>query len=731
MLHLLRPLLTLAAVVLGACSGANAREQQRRSVAFSPPDQFLVDKETEVAAIVKVRNAESRWVILPDGDHFPLVVAECEMEAILAGSKAWPVGTTQAVMQSDYSDLIFERIAPPVIEGRRYLLWAVVTPKDGEVPAMTPWTAHPQGFLQMRGKAEAEYLFWNGKSYLVGAIREALTAGRRLPLDQIADPVQRLRVAEERIQRRELGDDQAFIQGLLANVLDPEGQAKKVEHAPKSPTSSDMFGMNQGEAQPHALWYKSLALLRDLGEDETRRSSVIAALTPVAKTARAPIRLAAALALVDLRSDVGKDTLIRGFEKDSGPISSDPPDQMTFPGRYPYDGSSTTACAHALARLGDRRGLHDPKPEVRLAVAEALKDKPDPELRKMLEGLSAELLPQVEKLKSSGELAKARHPGDYTNRYPEDWVRTQRLLARMGDDQALRRLVDAYIVDAGTFPKEETPLVPAGRPVSWSSGPSPAQAIRGANESAAVVLERLAQTLGRDPRWNEPPLTQLRASLKEPPAGTAPVPAPTQPKPTATEIAKLLADVDANKRAQGLAAAGYHQMEAFYTKVLDTAVNGKGVERNAAIYALGFYGRDVPEATLRQLMTSDDIEVRFSAVELATRKNAARFAREAMEMVRAKLSQAAKAGSKDWDAQRTLVYLPRILCRLARGPIPQAMVDGLKDSDPAVRRIVVQALELSGNPDAVRLVEPLTRDSDAATRQASEAALLDLGPADQ
>ncbi len=64
-------------------------------------------------------------------------------------------------------------------------------------------------------------------------------------------------------------------------------------------------------------------------------------------------------------------------------------------------------------------------------------------------------------------------------------------------------------------------------------------------------------------------------------------------------------------------------------------------------------------------------------------------------------------------------------------PSASILLDGLKDPDPAGRRIVVQALKLSGNPDAVRGVEPLARDPDAATREAGQAALRALGRADQ
>jgi len=113
----------------------------------------------------------------------------------------------------------------------------------------------------------------------------------------------------------------------------------------------------------------------------------------------------------------------------------------------------------------------------------------------------------------------------------------------------------------------------------------------------------------------------------------------------------------------------------------------------------------------------------------ATRTGAARFAPEMMDLVRAQVALAAKAKPDDWEAQRSLQYLPRIVARVARGPIPQPLVDGLKDPNPVVRRIVVEAIELSGNPDAAQSVEPLTHDPDPAVRKASEAALAFLGSA--
>jgi HEAT repeat protein len=706
-------------------SSALSLEHAPAEVAFTAPGQFLVDKETDLAALVTVTRAETRWIILPDGDHVPLVVANCRMEEVLSGSAAWPPGSHQPVSQFDYTDLIFEPIAPPVIPGRRYLLWAAASPEDGELQALAPWTAHPQGFLLIRGGRE-EFVFWNGRNYSVPAIRRLLASGERLALDQIADPARRLRVAEERMRRARLGDEQAFIRGLLVNVVDAEGQAKRVEPSLPSPETTDVFGMAEGSLQPHALWYGSLAMLRDLGRDEKRRQMVVAALVPIAQSARPPIRLAAALALVDLGSDAGRAALVQGFESESGPISSDPPDTMTFPGRYPYDDSSVTACAHALARLGDRRGLAHAKAEVRLAAAEALKDAPDPDLRTALEGLAASLEAEVDQLRADGKLSEPRRPGDYTNRYPENWVRARAILARLGDDESLRRLVEAYLTDAATYAAEvEAPLVPTGRPTTWSTGPSPGQAIPAADPTPSRLLARLERLFTMDPRWESPAFQSLRESID----GTATQerePA-ARPEPGEAEIAKLLGDSDPDQRAQGLAAAGYHQIAAFYERVLDVALHGAGVERQAALYAVGFYGREVPEPTLRQLLTSDSAEVRFAAFELATRRDGARFARESMDFVRTLLKDA--PGQPSRGQPRELAHLTRILARLARGPLPAALLDGLQDPDPGLRRLVAGALELGGNPDAVPYLVPLLADPDAATRQAAQSAIERLGPA--
>src|SRR5712671_6339790 len=82
-------ILLLVGGLLAGCSGTKTRDRPDQRVSFTPPGQFIVDKENDLAAIVKVTRIENRWVILPDGDHFPLVVSQCEMEETLSGAKSW------------------------------------------------------------------------------------------------------------------------------------------------------------------------------------------------------------------------------------------------------------------------------------------------------------------------------------------------------------------------------------------------------------------------------------------------------------------------------------------------------------------------------------------------------------------------------------------------------------------------------------------------------------------
>ena len=707
---------------LASCSTVTGPET---GTTFANPDQLIVDKEEMFAAIVKVNRAESRWIILEDGDHLPLIVSNAEMTEVLSGAPSWSVGSSQTVTQYDYTELISDPISPPPIEGRRYLLWAAPAPTEGEAAFPTPWVAHPRGFLLIRGEGRSAFVYWGQKSYSVSAIRDALKTGKRLPLDQIVDPVRRLNVGQERLRRGELGGEAAFIEGLLVSIRDPIGQAKNVEGPVKPDTQSASGDLALGGRHPHAIWYESLALLRDVGKDEKRRKAVVAALTPLAATGRPQVRLAVSLALVDLGSDAGRETLLKGFETDSGEVSRDTDDQMTFPGRYPYDSSSVTASAHALARLGDLRGLNHPQPEVRMATAEALKDHVTPEANRALLRLAHDDEPEIQRLTAKGELNKLRSPGDYSSRFPTNWVRARSLLARSGDNESLRMLVDAYIADTATYPKQEAPLVPRGQMMSWG-GVSLSSGIQSADADSARLLVRLQTLFGKDPRWNGAAMKELRDSLVgRPTENTKPVPKPT---PTEAEIAKLLADPNPDRNGQGLAAAGYHQLMGLYHRVLETALRGKGVERNAAIYGLGLYKRDAPEAALRQLVNDADLGIRSSAFELATRKDPGRFAPEGMDLLRTMIRRSRSGRAQNWEQQRELAYMPRLLCRMTRGPIPPPLLDGLNDSDTEVRKMVIETLRLGGNPEAVRAIEPLLRNPDLSIGTAAGVALRSLGP---
>jgi HEAT repeat protein len=709
-----------------ACSSTEEPNVPVERVGFTSPEQFVVDKNCDLAAVVRVLRTEIRWEIIEHGDHMPMVVAVCEMERDLSGSSVWFPGTTQTVVQFDYSSLFSRSIAPPVIDGRRYVLLALTMPEDSEIRIQAAWMADSQGFLLVRGRDDGEFVYWSGKSYLLSALRETLSGDRLLPLDEITDPVCRLRVAEERLRRDEPGEPEATVRGLMMCVRDPEGEANKVVPDVPDPTSRGLFGMSGGDGRPHALWYKSLALLRDFGRNETHRPAAVAALTPLAKTARPHVRLAVALALVDLGSDAGHETLVRRYETEFGQVGSDLSDSVMYPGRYPYDDSSVTSCAHALARLGDRRGLKHAEPKVRLAAAEAFENTMDDEVREVLVAMAAELEPAMESLRSSGELAQPRNRGNRRNRVPTEWTRTHRLLARGGDDRSLRLLAEAYLVDAATYPKAEAPLMPTGMIATWSRGPSPATAIRGSAATPAEVLSRLERLFENDARWNETAFVALRACFADPP--------PEKPKkrikkkPTAADIEALLNDSEPERRGRGLAAAGYHRMAEFHARVLDAALNGQGVERRAAVYALGFYGRDIPDATLRRLMDSEDLDLSLNALELATRKKAGRFAPEAMNLVRRAVTASRDGKSRDRSARRKLEVMPRIICRLARGPIPPALLEGLEDPDPSLRYLIIHALWLAGNPDAVPFLEPLTRDADPRIKEAALAALRALGP---
>lgn len=134
---------------------------------------------------------------------------------------------------------------------------------------------------------------------------------------------------------------------------------------------------------------------------------------------------------------------------------------------------------------------------------------------------------------------------------------------------------------------------------------------------------------------------------------------------------------------------------------------------------------------MRQLMTSDDPDIRVTGLDLATRRNPARFARESMDVVRSVVKQSQTDQPPVTRERPDAAALPRLLARLARGPLPAPLLDDLADPEPQVRRIVIDALALAGNPDAAPLLKSLTTDRDATVRRAARTAIRQMGPIDR
>jgi len=685
--------------------------------------EFLVGRDTSLAAVVTVRNVQRRWVILEsDGDHIPLVISECEMVEQLAGS-GWATKTRAAVMQFDYTEMISAAIAPPVMEGRRYLLWADPSPADSEIPAEAPWTAHPQGFLLVRGSGKGAFVYWNGERYTLASIRKALKAGP-MPLDQIADPLVRLSVAERRLTKKSLGDATRFLEGLLKIARDPESEAKRVVPMKSAEPGADMFGMAAGEARPHALWFKSMEQIQSVGEIPAYREQVVAALKPLLDLGPENRRLIVAIVLAELGSDLGHDVLVGALNRPAAKeVSRDPDGGLTFPGRFAFDGSTPAAAAHALARVGDRRGLKHSDENVRLAAADALVEKPDEELKQVLTELAEAAQAEVVRKRTSGELTAPRKPGDHTRRYPETWVRARGLLARVGDDASFRALVDALLDDMATYPDAPETLVPMAQVMTWSQGSTLGEMVRAAEPTSSQVLERIERLYGKEDGSSD--MRLLREALREPVNVADRHERP--PAPTDADIEKRIASDSADARAEGLAAAGLHDRDPFYERVLETARHGTGVERRAALYSLGFYRRVVPEDALRELVATGEPMERLTALELATRTHPEQFAGEAVTQLRLMLAAAAAAPEPSYELQHEVTFMTRIISRMV-GSMPADLGTALRDPDAGVRGAVVVAIGMGGNPAAATLVKPLAQDPDPRVRVAAENSLRLLGP---
>jgi hypothetical protein len=405
-------------------------------------------------------------------------------------------------------------------------------------------------------------------------------------------------------------------------------------------------------------------------------------------------------------------------------VSRDPDGGLSFPGRFAFDGSAPAAAAHALARLGDRRGLKHKDEDVRLAAAAALVDKPDEELKQVLIEIAEAAEPEIARQRASGELTAPRKPGDHTRRYPETWVRARGLLARLGDDASFRGLVDALLDDMATYPDVPERLVPMAQVMTWSQGATLGEMVRSAEPTSSQVLERIERLYGKEDGGSKH-MQLLREALREPVSVAEKHERP--PAPTDADIEKRLASDSANTRAEGLAAAGLYDRDPFYGRVLETARHGTGIEHQAALYSLGFYRRVVPEDVLRELVATGEPTERLTALELATRNHSERFAGEAVTQLRLILAAAAASSEPSYESQHNVTFMMRVISRMV-GSMPPELAAALRDPDAEIRLAVVIAIGMGGNPAAAPLVKPLAQDPDPRVRAAAESSLRLLGP---
>lgn len=700
---------------------------------FTPPAQFLVDKPTDLVAIVRVDQSENRWVNV-EGNMIPLIVSECSLIEHIGGAKPLESGTIQTVLQADCSIMVNQPLSPSPIKGSEYLLWATAMP-DEEAPEGFDgdWFAHAQGLFLLRGTGEEQFIYWDMKKYLVSDIKHAIQGGLSLPLSEVRNPVKRIEIAEQRIESGSISDVDSFIEGLAINVRDPEGQARQAVQPLKTDVEEELEFMVGGESSPHYVWFQSLALLRNLGRDEKHRSKVVAAIQPFLKHERPAIPFVTALALADLGDGSGKDLLIREMGTKARDVSEDSGSDMTYFGRFQYDDSSVLASAYALGRIGDRSGLENDDVKVQLVTADGLTQHGDQDLQSVLEEIATDLDQEVSTLQESGALSRMREPSNRNSRYPITWIKVHAMLGRLGSDDSFEKLVRAWIQDMGTYPKADD-LMPRMQVVSFDSHArgwhTLTSGIYASSATKELVLERLQNLIGDEPVWQEDFVVRLRARI-----GDATAVVPKDDDSNSAEIKERISEQlksdQPRERAEALAAAGQHQIADYYDLVLDKAKNGEGMERQASIYSLGLFGRPVSESDLRQILSQGDTQGRLVALEFATRTEPGRFAAEGLALARTVLNELREAQGKSessYDLEESVVHMAQILGRMHRDGVSEAMVQALADPDPHFRKLLVQALGVSGNPNVVPHLEPLLKDDNVQVREAAQRAVDVLGP---
>lgn len=424
---------------------------------------------------------------------------------------------------------------------------------------------------------------------------------------------------------------------------------------------------------------------------------------------------ATAVALAELGSDAGAEVLRTMLGDEDTNLAREPDGKLFIVTSLPYETSSVRAAAWALERLGDDTGLSHEEAEVRLAAAAGLAEARHPGARPALSELAEDLDRVVEGRSSRGELRAPRERGDHTRRYPEDWVRVHHLLSRLGDDGSLRRLAEAARIDWQTFPAEESSTFPRLEIVRWShssfGGPSLNRALATADPDVDRLIERLE---GLDLPTDEV-VEAVRAARDAPPAEPELRAEPVTDLETLDTIASELASSDPETRARGLAGAGFHRVDEHFRTVLETAVEGVGVERRAARYGLGFYDRQIPEEALRRMGREGSVEDRFVGLELATREHPAVWAPMVLEwihdLVELDAEMEVSAGGRDFEVFGLVRFAPRLISRFSREKIPPTILAGL-EGDMRVASLVAAGLGMGGNPDALEALHHVSASED-------------------
>lgn len=731
---------------------------------LSPVAPFLVDLQAAVVGVVEVKDVRDDWIITADQElHLPVMHAQCRMLEAIQGGDRWANGSEQELIHVHNSDNFTQLPAPALVQGRRYIVWAdPVDEKEFTHTDPARWMANARGIFLLRGPADDPYFAVEGTCYSLKATRDFVRSGVIVPLDQIDDPLKRIKVARHRLETENLGSVDTYVHGLLRLILEvnpPTAAAKTNEETAKKELAADVYA------------YDAISILRDTGQKPAWRPAAVAALRKALAARTFSLRLPAAIALAQLNRPDGRSILVSALHAKMFVLFKR--GAIPMPNRFPFEDSSRDAAAYALGLLHDEIGLSQNETRVQLAAASALVLHPTKQLKPTLMAIAA----RYDKMlaQNAARLHAMRKPGDVSERLPIEWVLARSLLARLGDNESLRKLVSAWLADYATYPQRPTSIAPRENVPEWAATidgwPNPLLAIMRTSSNRMLLFRRMQRLFAKT--WDsDADVLVLRSALGDtsvPHPGT-PIAASagttaseasiTKPDPVSTSLAtsasptltngsksqsapngaaptpdlaqrveKALNSQEASQRARALAAAGFNRLDAFYPRVLKAAREGHGDERAAAIYGLGWYDKPLSDADGRAIVDgADSSDTRLSALELVTRTHPEAYAEQSIYALREILHP--REGEKK-DSPVAIAEIVLVLTRMSHGnKIPEPIRDGLFDPDERMRGVIVQCLALGGNPAAIPLIQPLRDKASDRMKNVIERALIMLGPPD-